>query len=168
MREDNAVSLRSHDEITLACSPEARRLSCLLPSYHITQSVSATHSNQRDSISFLLPTCATQQLSRWSITKALVRRIHLRKVSMCRVTRVRNSCGHVNDHVEMVCRDAKPESPTCPAAVLADTTNRAAQSCSPRYRDPSKLARPISPGQAARYVKPRTFHLPVLLEGPNR
>ncbi|KAF7510153.1 hypothetical protein GJ744_007052 [Endocarpon pusillum] len=68
---------------------------------------------------------------------------------MCRVTRIRNSCGHINDHVEMACRDAKPESPTKPGAVLVDTTNRAAQTSSPRYRDPSKLARPISPSQAA-------------------
>lgn len=73
---------------------------------------------------------------------------------MCRVTRVKNSCGHINDHVEMVCRHARPESPTEQAAVLADSTNRTAPSSNPRYPDPMKLARPISPGHAARYVQP--------------
>ena len=67
---------------------------------------------------------------------------------MCRVTRVTNSCGHVNDHVEMVCKDAKPVSPIEPGAVLADRTNRAARNTNPHYPDPSKLARPISPGYA--------------------
>ncbi len=71
---------------------------------------------------------------------------------MCRVTRVTNSCGHINDHVEMVCHQAKPVSPAEPGAELVDTTNRAAPTSSLRYPDPMKLARPISPGHAARYV----------------
>ena len=31
---------------------------------------------------------------------------------MCQVTRVTNSCGHVNDHVFMTCRHAKKRSPS--------------------------------------------------------
>jgi hypothetical protein len=71
---------------------------------------------------------------------------------MCRVTRVKNSCGHINDHVEMVCRHARAESPIEPADVLADGTNRTTQNSSLRYPDPMKLARPITPGHAARYA----------------
>jgi hypothetical protein len=73
---------------------------------------------------------------------------------MCRVTRVKNSCGHINDHVEMACRHARPESPTEQAAVLADSTSHTAEVSSPRYPDPTKLARPISPGHSARYAQP--------------
>jgi hypothetical protein len=80
---------------------------------------------------------------------------------MCRVTRVKNSCGHTNDHVEMVCRHAKPVSPMEPGGVLNDTTNRHNASSNPQYPDPMKLARPISPGRAAQYV--HTPPLPVHL-----
>lgn len=69
---------------------------------------------------------------------------------MCRVTRVTNSCGHVNDHVEMVCHFAKPVSPEEPGAVLADSTNRPDLRTAPRYQDLMKLARPISPCPASR------------------
>jgi hypothetical protein len=72
---------------------------------------------------------------------------------MCRVTRVKNSCGHINDHVEMVCRHARAESPTEKVAVLDDSTRRTTQNSSPRYPDPMKLARPISPGHSARYAR---------------
>lgn len=75
---------------------------------------------------------------------------------MCRVTRVKNSCGHINDHVEMVCHHAKPVSPAEPSAVFEDTTDLTAPRSCPRYPDPMKLARPISPGHAARYVNQRS------------
>lgn len=65
---------------------------------------------------------------------------------MCRVTRVINPCGHVNDHVEMVCHHAKPMSPVEAAVALPDRTNTAGPTSIPRYPDPMKLARPISPG----------------------
>jgi hypothetical protein len=65
-----------------------------------------------------------------------------------------NSCGHISDHVEIVCRDAKPVSPIEPGAVLADSTNHALPSANSRYLDPMKLARPISLGPAARYAQP--------------
>jgi hypothetical protein len=71
---------------------------------------------------------------------------------MCVVTRVINSCGHVNDHVVMVCRDAKPLSPAGPDLVLSDSTNRDAATSELRYPDRMKLARPISPGFVPRYV----------------
>lgn len=79
---------------------------------------------------------------------------HTKEFSMCRVTRVTNSCGHINDHVEMVCHYAKPISPTEVAAALVHRTNRPISSSTPRYPDPMKLARPISPCHATRYVQP--------------
>jgi hypothetical protein len=38
---------------------------------------------------------------------------------MCRVQRVVNSCAHVNDHVLMTCREAKPRSPSPSAAPVS-------------------------------------------------
>lgn len=81
---------------------------------------------------------------------------------MCRVTRVTNCCGHVNDHVEMVCHYAKPVSPREPGAALCCRTNRAASISTPRYADPMKLARPISPGHGARYVDPLSYAVQLL------
>jgi hypothetical protein len=78
---------------------------------------------------------------------------------MCCVTRVMNSCGHINDHIEIVYRDAKPVSPIEPGAVLADSTNHPLPSANSRYLDPMKLARPISPGPAARYAQPDVLPL---------
>lgn len=79
--------------------------------------------------------------------------------TMCRVTRVTNSCGHVNDHVDMVCHFAKPISPERTVCVLADRTNQTIQrnASPPRYQDPTKLARPI-PARPARYVKVHCYH----------
>lgn len=65
---------------------------------------------------------------------------------MCSVTRVTNSCGHINDHVEMVCRDAKPVSPSQPGSLTPDNTKRSPPTSTTRYPDLTKLARPISPG----------------------
>jgi hypothetical protein len=66
-------------------------------------------------------------------------------IGMCQVTRVKNRCGHVNDHVEMVCHHAKPMStPGKSGDVLADRANNTALTRPPCYPDPMKLARPIS------------------------
>src|SRR5437868_14794153 len=60
---------------------------------------------------------------------------------MCYVVRVTNRCGHVNDHVQMLCKIGKPKSPSIHGTALEERTNRiriSSASDNP-YLDASKL-----------------------------
>ena len=59
---------------------------------------------------------------------------------MCYVVRIKNRCGHINDHVQMRCRVGKPISPLSSTAALQGLTNRAtAVSRESHYIDSSKI-----------------------------
>jgi hypothetical protein len=61
---------------------------------------------------------------------------------MCIVHRFTNKCGHVNDHVIMLCRWGKPKSPRLDGYSLRESTNTTAASDS-TYLDQSKLVKPM-------------------------
>jgi hypothetical protein len=43
---------------------------------------------------------------------------------MCIIVRVTNRCGHVNDHVQMLCTNGKPKSPRIHGTPLEERKNR--------------------------------------------
>ena len=60
--------------------------------------------------------------------------------NMCRVWRIENSCGHVNDHVIMVCTLATPKQPLSARGAPQDRTNEATTRNDSIYLDRSKIA----------------------------